>query len=148
VNNCIGAGNLKHFALFLGYAWISSALALAIFGWNYFFCADDNCQFQGLEVQLVRAVTGICIGTLLFTSSMLMNVIYGVLTGTGTIDRLKQKADSSWQTADEEAMRLEDILGTGSILSWFVPVDPLWPDFGKIHGYTTTEQLVQNAENA
>lgn len=121
---------------------------MLIFGWNYFSCASDNCQFQGLEVQLVRAMTGICLGTLLFTSSMLMSVIYGVMTGTGTIDRLKQKADATWHLADEEATRLEDIMGTGSILSWFLPVDPQWPDFGRIHGYTTTEQLVQNAENA
>ena len=85
----------------------------------------------------MRAMSVICFGTLLFASSMLMNVIYGIMTGTGTIDRLKQKADATWHLSDEDPTPISHIWGTGSILGYFLPIDPVWKDFGKLHGYTT-----------
>lgn len=72
MNNCIGTGNLKHFILFLSYTWTGSVLALILFSVNYFGCNNENCEFSGVEVQLVRVMTWLCIGALLFTSSMLM----------------------------------------------------------------------------
>jgi len=45
MNNCVGAGNLKHFTLFLIYTWMCNCMALGLLGWNYFFCATEECIF-------------------------------------------------------------------------------------------------------
>jgi hypothetical protein len=66
---------------------------------------------------------------------MMLNVIYGIMTGTGTIDRLKQKADSTWHLSDEDPIPMTQIFGDGPVLGWFVPIDPAWDDFGKLMGY-------------
>lgn len=81
MNNCVGAGNLKSFVLFLCYAWVGSALSLVIFACNYFFCRDEGCEFEGVLVNLVRIMTVICVASILFVSSMLANVTFGVMTG-------------------------------------------------------------------
>lgn len=81
MNNCVGAGNLKSFVLFLCYAWVGCALSLMIFACNYFFCTDEKCEFEGVLVNLVRMMTIICVMGILFVSSMLANVTFGVMTG-------------------------------------------------------------------
>ena len=43
-------------------------------------CADEDCTFNTLLTQLVRVVTVLSIATLLFTSSMIMNVTFGLMT--------------------------------------------------------------------
>merc|ERR1712032_1598995 len=100
----IGAANLKSFILFLCYTWVGSALALIIFGCNYFLCQDESCEFPGVLVQLVRVMTVMCTGSILFVSSMLANVTYGVMTGSGTIDRLKRKIARRMEEADDPPM--------------------------------------------
>jgi hypothetical protein len=70
MNNCVGANNLKHFLLFLVYTWSCAAYSLGLFGWNYFFCADEDCTFHPIVVHLVRIMTILCVGAFLFTSSM------------------------------------------------------------------------------
>jgi palmitoyltransferase ZDHHC3/7/25 len=109
MNNCVGAGNLKHFLLFLVYTWSSAAFSLSLFGWNYFFCADEDCTFHPVVLHLVRIMTLLAVGAFLFTSSMLMNVCYGVMTGIGTIDRLKKKATNTMSQSDEEPIQLIDV---------------------------------------
>ena len=66
------------------YTWTCAAYSLALFGWNYFFCADEDCTFHVIVVHLVRVIMVMCVGAFLFTSSMLMNVTYGVMAGIGT----------------------------------------------------------------
>ena len=109
MNNCVGAANLKHFLLFLCYTWLCATYSLVLFGWNYFFCADEDCTFHPLVVHLVRIMTLLALGAFLFTSSMLMNVLYGVLTGIGTIDRLKKKATNTMSQSEEEPIQLIDV---------------------------------------
>lgn len=109
MNNCVGAANLKHFLLFLCYTWSCATYSLLLFGWNYFFCADEDCTFHPLVVHLVRIMTLLALGAFLFTSSMLMNVLYGVLTGIGTIDRLKKKATNTMSQSEEEPIPLIDV---------------------------------------
>jgi len=143
MNNCIGAGNLKHFILFLVYTWLGCALSLFIFAWNYFLCSDERCEFSNILVELVRVMTVICIVTLLFTSSMIMSVTYGVITGIGTIDRLKKKANNVMQFAMEEPIPLKDIFGIGGYYTWPFPIDPVFEDYDRVMGYSTPQRLLR-----
>ena len=59
-------------------------------------------MFHPVVVHLVRVMTVLSVGAFLFTSSMLMNVTYGLMTGIGTIDRLKKKATNTMSQSDEE----------------------------------------------
>ena len=144
MNNCIGKGNLKHFILFLCYTWTASAFALMMFGWNYFFCNDEQCVFSNVLIQLVRVVALLCVATLVFTSSMLTNVTYGVMTGVGTIDRLKMNADDAWGDADDEPLELIDIFGVGDYWTWVLPFfDPIFEDYDLAMGYSTPQRLLR-----
>lgn len=144
MNNCIGTANMKHFVLFLVYTWTACAFALCMFGWNYFFCAKEECTFSPVLIQLVRVMTLMCMGTLVFTSSMITNVTFGVMTGVGTIDRLKLKADNAWGTADDEPMELKDIFGIGDYWTWALPFfDPVFEDYDLALGYSTPQRLLR-----
>ena len=134
---------MKHFILFLLYTWSCSVFSLLLLGWNYFMCSSEECTFNGVLTQLVRAVTVLSIGALLFTSSMIMNVTFGLLTGIGTIDRLKKKASNSIGEAVEEPIPLRDVFGIGPYWTWLLPVDPLFEDYDKVVGYSTPQRLLR-----
>lgn len=146
MNNCVGAGNLKHFFLFLMYTWTCSAYALSLFGWNYFFCADEDCTYHVVVVHLVRVMTVLCVGAFLFTSSMLMNVTYGLMTGIGTIDRLKKKATNTMSQSDEEPISLQDVFGIAGYHTWPFPTDPIFSDYDKIMGFSTPQRLAREQQ--
>mmetsp|Transcript_11294 Transcript_11294/g.15821 ORF Transcript_11294/g.15821 Transcript_11294/m.15821 type:complete len:408 (+) Transcript_11294:257-1480(+) len=146
MNNCVGAANLKHFILFLCYTWSCSAFALSLFGSNYFFCSVEECTFHPVIVHLVRVMTVLCIGSFLFTSSMIMNVTYGILTGIGTIDRLKKKATNTMSQSDEEPIALTDVFGVGGYYTWPFPVDPVFEDHDHVLGYSMPQRLAREQQ--
>jgi len=72
--SCIGAANMKHFLLFLVYTWTCSVFLLLLLGWNYFFCAQEECVFNLVLTQLVRLMTVLSVGSFLFVSRMIAQV--------------------------------------------------------------------------
>lgn len=146
MNNCVGAANLKHFTLFLIYTWTSSAFALCVFGWNYFMCADESCTFNPVLIHLVRVMTVLAVGAFLFTSSMLMNVCYGLMTGIGTIDRLKKKATNTMSQSDEEPIPLKDVFGIAGYYTWPFPMDPIFDDYDRLMGYSSPQRLLREQQ--
>jgi len=143
MNNCVGAGNMKHFFLFLIYTWMCSVFALSLMGYNYFFCNSQDCEFNVVLVQLVRIMTLLSVCAFLFTSSMIMNVVYGLMTGIGTIDRLKKKATDTMGDSEEEPIPLTEVFGIGPLWTWPLPMDPLFEDYDRAMGYSTPQRLLR-----
>ena len=88
-------------------------------------------------------MTLLSIGTFLFTSSMIMNVIYGLMTGVGTIDRLKKKANGTLQESEEEPIPLSHAFGIGPLWQWALPLDPIFHDYDVVMGYSTPQRLLR-----
>ena len=83
----------------------------------------------------------LAVGAFLFTSSMLMNVCYGLMTGIGTIDRLKKKATNTMSSSDEEPIPLKDVFGIQGWHTWPFPVDPIFEDYDVLMGYCMPQRL-------
>jgi len=78
---------------------------------------------------------------------MMMNVTYSIMTGIGTIDRLKKRNQRILGQADEEPIPLIDIFGIAGYHTWPFPVDPLFKDHDSIMGYTTPQRLLREQES-
>lgn len=146
MNNCIGKGNLKHFILFLGYVWLASTYALILFGLNYFLCTNEECTFPDVLIQLVRIMTVLCIGALCFTSSMILNIKWGIMTGLGTIDRLKEEELNIKIIAEEAPIPWKNVFGIQHRYTWFLPIDPVFDDYDKVMRFSTVPRLLREKE--
>lgn len=91
-------------------------------------------------------MTVLCIMTLLFVSSMLLNVVYGIMTGIGTIDRLKKKANGTLYDAMDEPVQLKNIFGVQGYWTWILPVDPVFEDYDRVMGYSIPHRLMRERE--
>jgi len=73
-----------------------------------------------------------------------MNVVYGLMTGIGTIDRLKKKASGTMGDSDEEAIPLYDVFGINPYYTWPFPFfDPVFEDYDRVMGYSTPQRLLR-----
>ena len=115
--------------------WICITYCLCLLGANYFFCSDVSCEFNSVLIQLVRVLTVIGILFFLFLSSMLMNVTYGIMTGIGTIDRMKKKANNTMNFSVEEPIHLKDVFGIAPYWQWIIPCDPVFEDDEVVMGW-------------
>jgi len=88
MNNAIGAKNQKNFFLFLIYTDAASVAMYVILALHLVDCEAIACnEFYGAGLYMVRVLIFILLFAILFTSSMILNQIYGLQTGLGTIDR-------------------------------------------------------------
>jgi hypothetical protein len=72
-----------------------------------------------------------------------MNVCYGIMTGIGTIDRLKKKATNTMHTSDEEPIPLKHIFGIEGYHTWPFPCDPIFEDYDAVMGFSTPQRLLR-----
>ena len=110
---------------------------------NYFFCNSEDCTFDVILIQLVRVMTVLVTATFLFVSSMIMNVTYGIMTGVGTIDRLKRKATDTVNETEEEPLQLKDVFGIQGYWTWALPIDPIFEDYDLVLGYSIPQRLMR-----
>ena len=75
-----------------------------------------------------------------------MNVTYGLMTGIGTIDRLKKKATNTMSQSDEEPIALKDVFGIAGIHTWPFPIDPVFEDYDRVMGFSTPQRLVREQQ--
>ena len=75
-----------------------------------------------------------------------MNVTYGLMTGIGTIDRLKKKATNTMSQSDEEPIALKDVFGIAGFYTWPFPVDPVFEDYDRVMGYSTPQRLLREQQ--
>lgn len=97
-----------------------------------FFCTGDNCTvFEGASIVLARSLLFVLLFTVLFTSSMILNQIYGIATGLGTIDRMKLKKGDFYV---EESIPFEHVFGS-DYWACFIPISPRFRHVEDVMGY-------------
>ena len=136
----------EHFILFLVYTWVGSVFTLLIFLWNYILCLNKGYQLNAVLRTLVQSMTIICVAAFLFLSSMIMNVVLGLITGEGTIDRIKRKDEDGIGLADTQwvgPVPLEEVFGIQGYWTWLLPIDPVFGDHDRVMGYSTPQRLLR-----
>ena len=121
MNNAIGAGNQKNFILFLIYTDLASLYMYTIVAIHL---VDDDIAFTGTGLVLARVLIFLLLFAILFTSSMIANQCYGIVTGLGTIDRMKMRVDD--ETIRGFTVPWSHVFGT-DWLPWVLPIDPYYP---------------------
>jgi len=128
MNNCIGANNQKHFMLFLFYTLIEATYALALIlanvssGYTY-----SSSVIAGLEYALL----GISIASLLFVATMTYNQVYAIVTGIGTIDRMRKRGPKG----NFAPVPWVDVFGVDPWPLYLLPTDVKYRDFHRVMGY-------------
>lgn len=123
MNNAIGAKNQKNFFLFLIYTDLAAIYMYIVLCLHLIDCNQFTC-FTGVGLNLVRVLIFILLFGILFTSSMILNQVYGLATGLGTIDRMKLKSDDP---EEGTPVPFEHVFGSWW-LAYFLPLDPYFSD--------------------
>lgn len=101
----------------------------------------DCVEFQGTILTLARIELFVVLFGIIFTSFMILNQVYGLLIGLGTIDRMKRKSSSEVGTP----VLFKYVFGIRWI-SYFLPLDPVFHDEEVIFRYVVkNEPLSQKA---
>lgn len=149
MNNCVGIGNQKHFILFLGYTFTTAVFAMAIIIVHYIRCeTQSGCIFYpGYVSTLSRILLMISFAAALFTFSMFMNQIKGVVSGLGTVDRMQARrrgvGSERGTPADYVPLNWEDVMGAGNKLCWLIPTDPVIREPDRVLGYSVREESIE-----
>jgi len=82
-----------------------------------------------------------------FTIPGKRNVMVGIMTGLGTIDRMKQRLQSTTNNS-EDPLELEDIFGIGNYLTWLFPIDPIFSDYDDVLRYSMPQRLLREGSDS
>lgn len=128
MNNCIGANNQKHFMLFLLYTVIESVYCLALILYNY----EAGIKYNSDAASgMVAALLAVSIATLMFVSTMMYNQIYAIVTGIGTIDRMRKRGPKG----NFAPVPWVDVFGVDPWPMYLLPTDVKYRDFHRVMGY-------------
>jgi ribosomal protein L40E len=128
MNNCIGANNQKHFMLFLLYTIVEAVYALALIATNY----SNGATYPSAACSgLVAALLAVSIATLMFVATMMYNQIYAIVTGIGTIDRMRKRGPKG----NFAPVPWVDVFGVDPWPMYLLPTDVKYRDFHRVMGY-------------
>ena len=143
MNNAIGAKNQKNFFLFLIYTDLVSTFMYVIVAWHMVDCTGvtDDCKpYVGVGLECVRVLIFVLLFGILFTSSMILNQIYGLAIGLGTIDRMKTTRDGP---ESGTPVPFHHVFG-----SWwpayFLPLDPYFENEEEVFKYRLGDEKYQS----
>ena len=136
MNNAIGAKNQKNFFLFLIYTNLASCYMYAILALHLVDCGEFTC-FTGVGLQLVRVLIFVLLFGIIFTTSMILNQVYGLSVGLGTIDRMKLKKDDPEMGTP---VPFTQVFGV-SWPTYFLPLDPVWENEEEVFHYRLADEL-------
>lgn len=118
LNNAIGAKNQKNFLLFLIYANIASVYAYAVLTYHLLsFEGGDDFSQPGLT--MARVLIFVLLLAILFTGAMIYNQCFGIMSGLGQIDRMKERKDYQ----EIKPIKWSNVFGDFG-WSWFLPLEP------------------------
>jgi len=93
-------------------------------------------------------MTVLCLASFLFISSMLMNAVYAIMTGLGTVDRIKMKAGCQPEQSIEQPKTFKEIFGIApEYWQWFLPVDPIFENYDHTLGFASRSRLLRERSN-
>jgi hypothetical protein len=142
MNNAIGARNQKNFMLFLIYTVLASSYMYIVVAWHMVDCTGvtDDCRpYVGAGLQCVRVLIFVLLFAILFTSSMILNQVYGLAIGLGTIDRMKSSREGP---ESGTPVPFQDVFGSWW-LAYFLPLDPYFDNEEEVFKYKLGDEKYQ-----
>jgi hypothetical protein len=127
MNNCVGANNQKHFMLFLFYTIVECLYSLTLLVCMY---VSGPSARNRAESGMACALMAVAIATLLFVSTMMYNQVYAIVTGIGTIDRMRKRGPKG----NFAPVPWVDVFGVDPLPMWFLPTDVKYRDFHRVMG--------------
>ena len=76
------------------------------------------------------ALMAVAIATLLFVSTMMYNQVYAIVTGIGTIDRMRKRGPKG----NFAPVPWVDVFAVDPLPMWLLPTDVKYRDFHRVMG--------------